>query len=761
LTTFKDRRAAMLADAALQGAEFARAYAALADEWLAELLGDEPGVTLVGLGGYGRGELCPHSDLDVLLVHHGHRDVARLADRVWYPIWDAGVRLDHSVRTERETLRLARSDLRVAMGLLDARPVAGDPTPAYDLRAKATSQWQEHGRRFLAELSTSTRQRHTSHGDVAFLLEPNLKEAKGGLRDLTALRAAAVAAPFAGQVELGKEAAEILLAARIELHRCSGRANERLLLQDQDDVAARLGYSDADEFMAAVAGAARRIAWIGDDAWRKVDGWLAGPSSSRAARDRSVGPGLIIRDGELRLTEPLAESDDRLALRAAAAAAVHGVLLSHDALARLGRLEPLEGTWPPEARQALIDLLGSGGALVVAFEALDHYGVWTRLLPEWEPVRSRPQRNAYHRFTVDRHLIEATRNAAAIADRVERPDLLLVGALLHDIGKGYPGEHCEVGAQLTGTIATRMGFPPDDVEALQRMVRLHLLLPDISGRRDLDDPGTIDSVAGQVVDRSTLELLGALSEADAEATGESASSPWRRTLLKELVDRVRLRFEGHPHRRSPDAANHETLVGRAEGRVMLVGDDHSVQVVAPDRPGLLSAIAGVLNLNGLDVVTATLGAAYDGMIVDSFRVESVFDRPPDWSGIERDLNQVLAGELPLQERLSEKARTYGRRGPTAARPAETGVMFDNDLSASATVVEVRAPDAVGLLYRISSVLGDLGLDIRHATVSTVGHQAIDSFYVVDASGSKLADPERLGDVEVAIRAELARSSPSD
>jgi len=724
---------------------------------LRDLLGDEPGVSLVALGGYGREELCPHSDLDVLLVHDGHRDLDALAHRIWYPIWDAGIRLDHSARTPRETLRLGRSELKVAMGLLDARPVAGLPTPAHDLRASATSEWKAHGRRFLEELSTSTRQRHSIFGDVAFLLEPDLKEAKGGLRDLTALRAAAVAAPFAARVDLGDDAAELLLSARVELHRSSGRANDRLLLQDQDDVAARLGYRDADAFMAVIAAAGRLVAWLGDDAWRSVDAWVAGPSATRAARDREVGPGLVIRDGVLRLTEPLAGTDDGLALRAAAAAATHGARLGHDALARLGELEPLGGSWPAEARLALVELLGSGDELVTLFEALDHYGVWTRLIPEWEPVRSRPQRNAYHRFTVDRHLVEATRNAAAIRDNVGRPDLLLVGALLHDIGKGYPGDHSVVGAELTATITSRMGFPAGDVEVLERMVRLHLLLPDIAGRRDLDDPGTIDSVADQVVDLTTLELLGALSEADAAATGDAASSPWRRTLLGELVERVRRRLEGQPHRPPSDPADQEHLLDQAGGRLFLVGDDRSVQVVAPDRPGLLSAIAGVLNLNGLNVVTASLGAARDGMVVDTFRVEPVFSRPPDWAAVERDLSRTLGGELSLDDRLQEKAHTYRPRRPTAARPADTEVVFDNELSNSATVIEVRAPDAIGLLYRIASVLSELGLDIGHATVSTVGHQAVDGFYVVDASGSKLTDPERLREVEAAVRAELGRT----
>jgi [protein-PII] uridylyltransferase len=653
-------------------------------------------------------------------------------------------------------MRLARSDLKVAMGLLDARPVAGAAAVAHELRESATNQWQEHGRRFLAELVRSTRRRHESFGDLAFLLEPNLKEAKGGLRDITALRAAAVAAPFISQGDGMDAAGEVLLSARIELHRGGARVNERLLLQDQDDVAARLDYRDADELMAAIAGAARRVAWLGDEEWRRVDAWLEGPRGSRAARDRDVGPGLVVRDGELRLTEPLAGHDDGFALQAAAAAATNDVRLSHDSLALLGGLAPLGDPWPAEARQALVALLGSGDPLIGLFEALDHHGVWSRLFPEWEPVRSRPQRNAYHRFTVDRHLVEATRNAAAIRDRVERPDLLLVGALLHDIGKGYPGDHSEVGADLAATMTTRMGFPAADVEQVQRMVRLHLLLPDVAARRDLDDEGTIDSVATKVVDLPTLELLGALSESDGQATGESAWTPWRRTLLGELVERVRLRLEGRPHRPPADAGRDDELLGRAGGDLLVVGEDRSVKVVAPDRPGLLSAIAGVLSLNGLGVVTAAVGAGRDGMVVDSFRVEPTFSRAPDWEGVQRDLRQVLAGEMSLAERLRERAQAYARRGPVAATPVETRVVFDNDLSAAATVVEVRAPDAIGLLHRITSVLAGLGLDIRHATVSTVGHQAVDGFYVVDASGAKLTDPDRLHEVEAAVRAEVSR-----
>jgi len=720
----------------------------------------------VALGGYGRGELCPHSDLDVLLLHDGRRDVAELASRIWYPIWDSGIRLDHSARTARNTLRLARSELEVAMGLLDARPVAGEPGPGHQLRTDATNQWREHGRRWLSELCRSTWKRHESYGDVAFLLEPDLKEAKGGLRDITALRAAAVAAPFTVQSDLGGAGAgDLLISARVELHRRATHGNDRLVLQAQDEVADALGYAEADALMAAISDAARRVAWLGDDAWRRVEGWLEGPRGPRAGRDRPLGPGLVLRSGEVRVVAPMEGADDGLTLRVVAEAARHRARVSHDTLAFLEGLPPLPAPWPVDAREAFLEVLESEESLVELFEALDHYGLWTRLIPEWAPVRSRPQRNAYHRFTVDRHLVEATRNAAGLVERVDRPDLLLVGALLHDIGKGYPGDHSEVGAELAGTIGTRIGFAPPDVEILRRLVRLHLLLPETASRRDLADPGTIDFVAGQVVDLTTLELLGAITEADARATGDTAWTPWRRTLLGELVERVRRKFAGEPETSAngPDgngSDRHRLLLGEANGQTLVRGADDSVEVVAPDRPGVFSTIAGVLNVNGLGVVTATAGAGRDGMIVDTFRVEPVFSRLPDWVQVEHDLRLALAGELSLDSRLGEKARTYsGRRGPIAATPARTGVLFDNEVSALATVVEVRAPDAIGLLYRITSALVDVGLDIRHATVSTVGHQAVDAFYVVDASGNKLTGPQVLQRVAASVRGALETGEP--
>ncbi len=278
-------RQELLSQLDLQGEAFCAAYSAAADLWLTGLLerataGEPKGIALVAVGGYGRGELCPYSDLDVVLVHRGRRDIGRIADAVWYPVWDEGIRLDHSVRRPSEVLQVSREDLRAQLGLLDGRVVAGDASVAEPMLAEALAQWQARAGQWLPVLAAQVDERHRTHGDVAFLLEPDLKEAHGGLRDFHAVRSAALAVPHvAEQVDLtslsGPRAT--LTAAHVELHRATDRATDRLLLQEQDQVASALRFDDADTLMAAIAEAGRTIAWVTDDVWRRRSTWPTSP----------------------------------------------------------------------------------------------------------------------------------------------------------------------------------------------------------------------------------------------------------------------------------------------------------------------------------------------------------------------------------------------------------------------------------------------------------------------------------------------------
>ena len=762
---FLEARRRLLDDRSLRGRSFCRAYSDLADGWLAGLL-DETGpagrsVALVAIGGYGRRELAPGSDLDVMLLHGGERGVGELAERLWYPVWDAGVKLGHAVRTAKEALSLAADDLDTATCLLDARFLAGEQALVDDLRARATSEWRKRSSRWLGRLAESVRSRHQRFGEVAFLLEPDLKEGRGGLRDVHALRWAEAAERvlFPRDDAALDEAYAALLDARVALHRRTGRAIDRLLLEEQDAVAADLGDADADVLMARVAAAARVVAWTGDDTWRRVQSALAGPKGRGASRDRPAGPGVLLRDGEVHI-DPGADvaADPVLALRAASVAAAHATRIARPSLERLAAgAQPLPDPWPAEALDLFVRLLRAGHDAVPVLESLDQVGLLTRVLPEWEPVRSRPQRNAYHRFTVDRHLLEAAAEAAALDDRVARPDLLVVGALLHDLGKGYPGDHTEAGMELVERIGPRMGLPPGDVAVLVDLVRLHLLLPDVAVRRDLTDPRVVERVASEVGSVATLELLAALTEADSIATGSAAWGPWKRGLVTDLVGRARHLLEGGAlgdlEPRSFPTARHRDLM--ADGGPFVEGQGDTLTVVAPDRPGLFSRVAGALTMGGLDVLGADAHSTDDGMAVEVFRVAGSLDHEPDWPRVVDAVRRAVAGRLAVDAGVRERARTYGSRAPTAPSPVVPSVLVDNDSSASATVLEVRTPDAVGVLYRITRALAELDLDIRHAKVQTLGHEVVDSFYVRDAAGAKVEDPDHLREIERAVLAAVS------
>jgi [protein-PII] uridylyltransferase len=751
-------------------------YAAAVDNWLAGVFeaaveGKGGGFALVAVGGYGRSELSPGSDLDVMLIHQRRRNVKAVADAIWYSVWDTGIRLDHSVRTPREAMSVAREDQRALLGMLDGRVVAGDAAVASGVLAGVAEWWRTHARQLLGALAASGRERHERFGEVAFLLEPDLKQSAGGLRDLDALSLAARGVPaLAGVLQPDSLVGHrrLLRAARVALHARTAGSSDRLLLQEQDGIAPLVGLADADALMGAVSAAGREVMWAATDGWRRLDSFFAGPLGRSGGRDIPVGDGVVLRDGEVAVG-PDADGlrDGSLMVRVAAAAAEFESPIATATLDKLAaiEIEPPK-VWTSELRQSFLSLLEYGAAATVVLEALDQRHLLERLLPEWRAVRHRPQRNAYHRFTVDRHLLEAAAQAGLLIRSVRRPDLLLVGSLLHDIGKGQGGDHSETGAAIAVGVARRMGFEADDVAIVGRLVRHHLLLADIATRRDLDDPATVSAVASAVGDHETLELLAALTEADSIATGPAAWSAWKAELVAELVALVDRHLAG---RRSlsigPSNTPSAQLLALAAGGTLDIALEHGkVTVVAPDRAGLLSLVAGTLALHGLDIRSAAALDDGDAMAIEVFEVDHGDNAPIDGARLRADLERALTGELLLEARLADLELAYSRgRRPAAARRFEVRVLVDETAS-RATVIEVRAPDSRGLLYRLTRVLAECGLDVISARMSTMGHEVVDAFYVRELVGGARPGADRLREVSARLVAEAdplyARGSPS-
>lgn len=789
-------RLRLLQQEARSGPPRRAALARLTDDWLTGLFtaaatrAGVRGAALVAVGGYGRGELSPRSDLDLLLLHDGSADaaaLAALADSVWYPVWDLGLALDHSVRTPGEARRTAGEDLKVQLGLLDARPVAGDLGLVASLRTAILADWRNQAPKRLPALHELCQERAERMGELQFLLEPDLKEARGGLRDATALRAVAASWVADAPREGLAEARRTLLDTRDALHLTTGRATDRLALQEQDQVAQALGLLDADALLRKVYEAARTVSYATDVTWREVNrvlrarsvrpklrAMLSGGLGSKAAPERTpLADGVVDADGEVVLARAARpERDPVLPLRAAAAAAEAGLPLSRHLVRHLAATaRPLPVPWPPEARDELVTLLGAGEATVGVWEALEAEGIITRLLPDWERVHCRPQRNAVHTWTVDRHLVETAVRAASLTRRVHRPDLLLVAALLHDIGKGWPGDHSVAGEVIARDMANRIGFDKHDVGVIATLVRHHLLLVETATRRDLDDPATVRSVAEAVSSASTLELLHALTEADALATGPAAWSSWRASLVTDLVKRVAAVLAGEspeePEEAAP-SAEHERLAIEAlrTGEPVLalhtrpeepVGDGEAepvgveLLIALPDRPGVLPAAAGVLALHRLTVRAADLRAVElpnelgerADLLLLSWRVAAEYGSLPQAARLRADLVRALDGSLDIRARLAEREAAYPRRRGVKAPPPRVTVAAAG--SRRATVIEVRAQDAPGLLHRIGRALEGSAVRVRSAHVSTLGANAVDAFYVTGTDGEPLS-PDRAAEV---------------
>jgi [protein-PII] uridylyltransferase len=713
------------------------------DRWLAGLLGAEPGVALVAVGGYGRKELLPGSDLDVLLLHDGRDDIAKVADRIWYPVWDSGAHLDHAVRTVPQARRVARSDLKVALGLLHARHVAGDPDLTTRLREVALEDWRSGARTRLAELKELHEERARLHGELAYLLEPDLKESRGGQRDVQGIQAIAAAwvAPAPGPKV--RAAYEQILDARHVLHDVTGRRGDRLVLEEQDEVARALGLLDGDALLRQLAGAGRTVAYAADHAFRQAD--RAGGRRSIGIRmkrgnldRRPLADGVVEQEGEVVLARAAnPQTDPVLVLRAAAAAAQAGLPLAPRAMARLAECPPLSVPWPPEARNSLLALLGVGQNAIPVWEALDQEGLLTALIPDWDRVRNRPQRNPLHRFTVDRHLVECAANAAALARNVSRPDLLLLAALLHDIGKGYPGDHSVVGEVVALDVCKRIGLSESDSTLVAAAVRHHLLLPNVATRRDLDDPLTVQHVATTIGgSRTLLEVLHAVAEADGLATGTAAWNDWKAGLVADLVRRVSAVLDGEPMP-EPAPLREDQLALVNEGGPAAIYQGNEVTVVALDRPGLLWRAAGVLASHRLTVRGANATNIGD-TAVTVFNVTPEYGDPPDAALVTGDLRRMLEGRLDVEDRLERRARAARPTGTAVPPPKVTLV---DDASSTSTIVEVRAHDEPGLLWRIGRALGECGLNVLAARVETLGAAAVDVFYVTDGNGGLLTDPD--------------------
>lgn len=770
-------------------------------------LGPSPSVALAAVGGYGRGELSPFSDIDLLvLAPTGSETTPATVRGLLYPLWDAGFEVGHAVRTPKETIERANADLDTATSILSARWIAGDRDLFDELIDRRTRWLARDQKKIARRIVDSTRRRHERVERAGWVLAPDLKEDVGGLRDVHRLR---WLASLNGNEQLPgplEEAESVLLSAREALHAEAGRRQDRIRIDLQGLVARRLGFTDADgatRLMHEIHSSARSIEHQGSLLEQQLLApLLGGPKRSGFARVLSGST--RVDDGVLQVA--------RDAVPTVATATELVAERAHiDAAVGVAAVEWLASTfeaasaapWDSRTRDAFFHLL-RGPHVIDALELLDHTGGWPALVPEWSRVRALAQHDPYHRYTVDGHLFVATSEVGRVleADPVARIaaqeagdlDDLRLAALLHDVGKGSGRDHSVEGEDLARSICERIGLPAERTQRVAALVRHHLTLVDTATRRNLDDGEVISSVAEAIGDPLRLRLLYILSIADGRATGPDGWSEWKGALLRELYKKTLAALEtgALPVRSDVKAKAEEveayepSLAGRAldvletlprsylssthlpdivddvrlllqapaRGELRLRVDDgtepgeSALTICVSDRPGALARTAGVLAMHRLSVLRAQAFSTSAGLALERFILGRTGDER--WDAIAADLEAVFSGRLALEARLDRKIRDYGE---TPASEPDVRVL--QDASQHSTVIEVRATDAIGLLYGITAALGDLDLDIHVAKIDTLGERVVDVFYVRTGWGTKLNE-EQTDEVKRAISHRLSR-----
>lgn len=793
---------------------------------------DAGGITLVALGGYGRCELAPSSDLDLLLLYSGWSSsgVTALNREVMYPLWDSGRELGDRIREPRDVIKSLSGRVDEVCALLDARLLTGDTALFAELDGQVHRRLDRGRDSFFKDLVESVVDRHRRYGHAGHLLEPNLRDSAGGLRDIHTLGWASKLLPggegldslteagFLSDIDARfvEEARSFFLSARIELHLATNRHQDQLYLPDQDEIARRLGYAatgdrpPADKLMQQMYKHARQVEVIVKSFWDRVM-HSKRRRFRRPSTTESIGDGCVLVEGRVEVLAVTKAREDpagwlrvfRQSVRHSAPVGRAAINRLHEELATTDQLE-----WTADARDVFLDLIQAGQAGVDALEAMDLAGFLGALFGEWEPIRGYPQRDVYHRYTVDRHLLAAVAELAASRSSEEvdvrdawalvgEPTVLFLATLFHDVGKGRGGDHSEIGAELAVAAAKRMGIDGTQRDDLEFLVREHLTLVTLATRRDLNDPATLNDAASRLSDRQRLAMLFLLTRADSIATGPEAWSSFRASLVRELYAKTKQRFEGiepEPAEASQELDSlADALAMSREEAVRLIGPMpeawlgstdresakrqlellkkplgptevvtalHSAKeadefiVVAHDRPGMFSAVAGVLSLRGIDVHDAEIYTRSDGVAVEVFRVIGSHGAIPEdrWTRVRADIPLALDGSLHLDAELVRK-QTQSRKRRSAPRAgAPTQIVVDDRASDSHLVVEVHTEDSLGLLRRITKALADAGCDLSLARVNTYGTHVVDVFYVRDLEGRKITDAEHKRRIEDGLRA---------
>jgi len=811
-------------------------------------------IAVVATGGYGRGELAPGSDIDLLFLRPFKQTAwgESVIEFILYMLWDLGLKVGHATRSLAESIRLAKLDITIRTAILEARFLWGDRGLYDELRKKF---WNEiatgNGRDFVEAKLAERKERHQRQGMSRYLVEPNIKEGKGGLRDLQTLywigKYLYHVDDAADLVEYGvftreeyrvfQKAEAFQWNVRVHLHYLLGRAEERVSFDVQPALAEVLGYVDAQKPRRAVEAFMRAYFLVAKDVGDLTRIFCAAlEEQHRKPRPslRRILPGFLkarspedefyVENGRLTANPAIFRHDPANILRMFHIADEKGVDIHPHALRTAARSLDLitdAVRQNPVANQAFLEVLTSRHDPERALRLMNEAGVLGRFIPEFGHAVGLMQFNMYHHYTVDEHLIRAVGNVAAIErgthkednpltsdiiKRIQSRNVLYCAILLHDMAKGLPGDHSDVGAEIARSLCPRLGLSANETTAVAWLVKNHLVMSDTAQRRDLSDAKTVRDFVELVQTPEMLRLLVILTVADIRAVGPGVWNGWKGQLLRELYYAAENMMTGGdqaPSRTSRVAAakaaleariadltpaQHDRALNRHYDNYWLAFDEDELErharlttkadatnqlltldattntfravseilLYTPDNAGLFSQIAGAIAMAGGSIVDAKAFTTSDGFALDVFSVQDAegkaFGDAERLDRLRKSIEKTLRGEVRPRRELAQRKVLRTRASAFTIKPK---ILFDNEASRIATVIEVECLDRPGLLYDITQAIFEAGLSISTSMVATYGERAVDVFYVRDGFGHKIVHPARLDAVERRLKAALA------
>lgn len=790
-------------------------------------------LVVVALGGYGRGELHPSSDIDLMVVYEGELTpyVQRVTQELLYTLWDLNLQVGHSLRSLEDCVAMARTDFPSRTSMQEARLIAGDRRLFARFRRVLRDNVFRHDfGDFLAQTLAERDQRYRKHGASPYIGEPNVKESAGGLRDMhTAMWLGA--AKFGARTlrELADKglitpreqaaadgALTFLWRVRNELHFFSGHKNDVLARDVQPRIAKNLGYDNdetslgVERFMRDYYLHARAIHRVSRRLIARCQDTLSRRGSAeRRARQQALADGLVFFDGRLHLA-----GRDAAALRADPVRLMKvfwhlhrlGCELSLDLERAIeDSLDAVDEAFraSPAVRDVFLDICRAWGRVAQTFSVMHELGFLGRYLPEFGGLTCLVQYDVYHKFSADQHSLLAVEHLEALApgqsaesegaalvfNEVDKPELLILGMLLHDIGKAKGHGHVAKGIPLVRELTARIGLTPPDAGVVEFLVAHHLTMSHIAQRLDIDDPKTVADFAATVGDPQPLRMLYLLTYADMRAVGPGVLTGWQARILHELyartlaeltggrierlnraqlAERVHEALRGEVDRQAVKAhlamvtdrylastsvqrmAEHLRLIARLESEPLATELFHhpdlgssDLVVVTRDVRGLFSLIAGTLAAHGVNIISAQISTRADGIAIDTFQVNDptgeALTSVAQWARTLDTLRAVIAEGQPVAALLERRRQRTGAPAARVLYP-KPKIVVDNRLSDDATVIEVKCVDRLGLLHAITRTLSALDLDIVSARIATEIDQALDTFYVCDRQGRKTDDP---------------------